>query len=176
MTYRNILREIAYDNFGYFTTHDAMAAGVPSKELPKLRARGGIENIGYGLYRVTDIPISEEDQFMEATLLAGKGAYLVGESVLALLGFGAVNPRQIRVGTSRRVRRSLPAYISIVQRSNNARVISYRGVSSQQLGDAIVECRGRVPISRLKEASNRAKAEGFLSLAEWNQVNNELGE
>ena len=95
--YRDLVHEIALDNHGYVTTRAAVEAGVPAVELPKLAARGGMENVAYGLYRVSTVPCSEIDQFAEALLRAGEGAYLYGESVLALLGLADVNPRRITV-------------------------------------------------------------------------------
>ena len=53
--YREIVREIALDHYGYVTTKEAAEAGVPTVELPKLAARGGLVNVAYGLYRVPDI-------------------------------------------------------------------------------------------------------------------------
>lgn len=59
------------------TTRDpgktAADAGVPAVELPKLAARGGLENVAYGIYRVPDAPASAFDQFAEALLRAGEG-------------------------------------------------------------------------------------------------------
>ena len=66
MTYRQIVREIAIDSYGYVTTTQAVAAGVPAIELPKLAARGGLDHVAYGLYRVPDLPSTAYDQFAEA--------------------------------------------------------------------------------------------------------------
>lgn len=38
--YREVVRELALDRYGYVTTKDAVGAGVPAIELPKLAARG----------------------------------------------------------------------------------------------------------------------------------------
>ena len=102
--YRDVVREIALDHYGYVTTKAATEAGVPAAELPKLAARGGLKNVAYGLYRVPDVPPTEFDQFAEALLRVGKGAFLHGESVLALFGLADVNPRQIKVAVHRRAR------------------------------------------------------------------------
>src|SRR5690554_940416 len=96
-TYREVVREIALDNYGFVTTGAARMAGVPAVELPKLASRGGLVNVAYGLYRVPDVPATPYDQFAEALLRVGDGAYLHGESVLALHGLAAVNPRQVKV-------------------------------------------------------------------------------
>jgi predicted transcriptional regulator of viral defense system len=138
-TYRDVLREIAYDNHGYVTTADAVGAGVPAVELPKLTARGGLEHVGYGLYRMADIPPTDDDQFAEATLRAGDDAYLRGEAVLALLGLADVNPKEITVGTVRRVRRAMPAYVKLTQTPTGTKVTRYRDIRAQQVSEALLE-------------------------------------
>ena len=102
--YRDRVREIALGEYGYVTTKDAAAAGVPAVELRKLAARGALVHVAYGIYRVPDAPGSPFDQFAEALLRAGDGAYLRGDSVLALFGLADVNPRKIRVVAPKRSR------------------------------------------------------------------------
>ncbi len=173
-SYRNVLREIAYDNHGYVTVADAAEAGIPAVELPKLAARGGLEHSGYRLYRVTDIPPTDYDQFAEATLRAGGDSHLRGESVLALLGLGDVNPRKITVGTHQRIRRALPDYIDLVRSPADTKVSSYHGIRSQRVAEALLECRGKIPVSRLRDAAAQARAEGLLTTSEWRHVRKEL--
>lgn len=176
MSYRNVLREIAHDNHGYVTTAGAGGVGVPAVELAKLAARGGLEHVGYGLYRMTDIPPTDDDQFAEATLRAGDDAYLRGEAVLALLGLADVNPKTITVGTVRRVRRAMPAHVKLTQAPVGTKVTRYRGIRAQQLSEALLECQGRVPGTRLRDAAAKARAVGLLTTAEWNHVRKELAE
>lgn len=165
--YRDIVREIALDHYGYVTTNDAVEAGVPAVELPKLAARGGLENIAYGLYRVPDAPPTRYDQFAEALLRVGEGAYLHGESVLALFGLADVNPRRIKVAVRRRARPKLPAFVELTQVRGDARTTYYEGLESQSVADALLECRGRIEAERLLAATEQARAEGLLTTAEW---------
>ena len=168
--YREIVREIALDHYGYISTRDAVEAGVPAVELPKLAARGGLENVAYGLYRVPDVPPTRYDQFAEALLRAGEGAYLHGESVLALFGLADVNPRQIKVAIRRRARPKLPAFVELTQVKGDVRTTSYEGLESQSIADALLECRGRVETERLVDATKQARAEGLLTTAEWQRL------
>ena len=174
VTYREIVREIALDHYGYVTTGAAAAAGVPAIELPKLAARGGLENIAYGLYRVPDIPPHDLDQFAEALLRAGDGAFLLGESVLAMFRLGDVNLRQIKVGVRRRARPKLPDFIQLIPVKGDVQTTHYEGLESQTVADAILECRGRVETERLMEAAKQARKEGPLTTTEWQQVMNGL--
>lgn len=164
------MREIALDHYGYVTTKDAAEAGVPAGELPKLAARGGLENVAYGLYRVPDIPPTAYDQFAEALLRAGKGAYLHGESVLALFGLADVNPRQIKVAVRRRARPKLPAFVELTHVKDEVRTTFYEGLEAQPVPDAIPECRGRIETERLLDAVKLARKEGLLTTTEWHRV------
>lgn len=172
--YRDVVREIALDQYGYITTRDATEAGVPAVELPKLAARGGLENIAYGLYRVPDVPPTRYDQFAEALLRVGEGAYLHGESVLALLGLGDVNPRRIRVATSRRARPRLPAFVELTKVLGGTAARHYEGLASQSVADALIECRGRIETQSLLDTAEQARGEGLLTAAEWRQVRSEI--
>lgn len=164
------MREIALDHYGYVTTKAATEAGVPAVELPKLAARGGLENITYGLYRVPDIPVTAYDQFYEALLRAGEGAYLHAESVLALLGLADVNPRRIKVAVSRRVRPKLPQFVELTQVKGEATTTFYEGLRAQPVADAILECRGRIETERLLNSAKQARQDGLLTTTQWQQV------
>jgi predicted transcriptional regulator of viral defense system len=170
VTYRDIVREIALDHYGYVTTKAAAAAGVPAIELPKLAERGGLENVAYGLYRVPDVPPHELDQFAEALLRAGDGAYLHGESVLALFGLADVNPRQIKVAVRRRTRPKLPPFVELTHVKDDPRTTHYQGLESQTVADAILECRGRIETERLRDAAKRARKDGLLTTSELQRV------
>jgi predicted transcriptional regulator of viral defense system len=172
--YRDVVREIALDHYGYVTTRDAVEAGVPAVELPKLAARGGLENVAYGLYRVSDVPPTPYDQFAEALLRVGEGAYLHGESVLTLFGLADVNPRQVKVAVPRRARPKLPAFVELTQVKGDVRTTFYEGLEAQPVADAILECRGRIETERLLDAAKQARAEGLLTTAEWQRVRKEL--
>ncbi|QXQ10730.1 hypothetical protein [Paeniglutamicibacter sp. Y32M11] len=56
INYRDVLREIAYDNYGYVITADAVDVGVLAVDLPKLKVRNGLYRRGQGLYRMADLP------------------------------------------------------------------------------------------------------------------------
>lgn len=172
--YREIVREIAHDNYGYVTTHAAARADVPPGELPKLAARGGLKNIAYGLYRVTDIPPTPYDQYAEALLRIGEDAYLHGESVLALHGLADVNPRHLKISVPRRARPSLPPHIELTEAKPGVRTVLYEGLNSQPVADALLECRGRVVTERLQAAARQARADGLLTTSEWKRVRKEL--
>lgn len=168
--YRDIVREIAHDNYGYVTTENAVDAGVPAIELPKLAGRGGLVNVAYGLYRVPDVPPTDFGQFAEALLRVGKDAYLHGESVLALFGLANVNPRTIEVAVARRVRAKLPDFVKLVRVREATQTATYEGLPSQPVAEALLECRGRIETERLLEAAKQARSSGLLTTSQWRIV------
>lgn len=143
---------------------------MPAVELPKLAARGGLENVAYGLYRVPDVPPTANDQFAEALLRVGEGAYLHGESVLALCGLADVNLRQVKVAVRRRARPTLPPFVKLTQVRDEVRTTFYDGLAAQPVADAILECRGRIETDRLLDAAKQARGEGLLTTTEWQRV------
>ncbi len=170
LRYREVVRELALDHYGYVTTRDAADAGVPGVELPKLAARGGLQNVAYGLYRVPDIPPTRYDQFAEALLRAGEGAFLHGESVLALFELADVNPRTIKVAVRRRARPKLPPWIELTHVKEEVLTTLYEGMESQTVADAMIECRGRIETGRLMDAAREARKQGLLTTTEWQRV------
>lgn len=163
LTYRRRLREVAAERYGYVTTSDAGLMGIPAVELRKLAKRGGIEHVAHGLYRFEDVPPTGRDQFMEAVLRAGPGAYLTGDAVLAFHDLGDVNPRRVRVGVGKRPRRALPEFVEIADWSVGERERTlYEGVPSATVARALLDCRGTVMGDRLRDAAAQAVARGLV--------------
>lgn len=175
MKYRDIVREIAFGNHGFVTTRQAAEAGVPSAELPKLAEHRGLEPVSYGLYRVTDMPQGDLDQYAEAVLRAGDDAYLYGESVLAFHGgLADVNPRQITVAVTKRTRTKFPPFMRVVRGAADEPTTWYEGIASQTVAAALLACRRRIEPTRLLAAAEQARADGLLTTAEWNRVKDGL--
>lgn len=169
-TYRCVLREVALDQYGYVTTSDARSCGVPVVELPKLAARGGLSRIGYGLYRFDDIPATDQDLYMEATLRVGSDAYLGAETVLAFHNLAFVNPLRISVVTSRRVRAKLPGWVKVVSQTGPVEIVEYDGIRSMTVKDALLGCVGHVMPERLVEACHDAADQGLLDRRDTQHV------
>lgn len=162
--YRQMLREVAVEQYGYVTSRRAGEIGLPAAELPKLAARGGLTHIARGLYRFDDVPVTPLDQFMEATLLAGPGAVLAGDAVLAMYELALVNPRRITVVTPHRVRAKLPIWLKLEQRDLDAAdLTNFEGIPSTTVLAALRECEGYVMRERLRDAVREARRRGWLT-------------
>ena len=162
-TYRRSLLERAQDQYGYVTTRDAENLGIPAVELRKLAQRGGLRHVARGIYRFDEVPVTGHDQFMEAVLTVGPGAHLTRDAVLSLHDLGLVNPSKIRVGTDRRVRGQLPAFVDVVRvPAGTEDVTTYEGIPSATIERALLDCRGIVMGERLVEATKEAARRGLL--------------
>ena len=174
MTAYEKIYDRAADNYGYITTKEAVELGVPKSEMSALAKRKRLVHKGYGVYRLaTHYQPTEYDGYAEAVLLCGDGAAVWGESVLAMHDLALVNPPAIEVATSRRVRRTLPAWIKIARR-NPGETDYYQGIPCQRLADAFRSCKGAVMSERLVDGVRKAEANGELGLGEAEQLLKEL--
>lgn len=174
--YRSALYALAAEHHGYVTTEMAKAVGVPSVEVRKLAARGGMSNVARGLYRVDGIDGGERAPYAEAVLRVGEHAHLVGDSVLALHDLALVNPSRIKVGTPRRVRRALPRSVQLVHaRIDPADLTEYDNIPSVTVARAIRDSIGSVMPERLTEALERAIDEGLVRRRDASLLRTEIG-
>ena len=171
MTYRLMLRELAFDQHGIVRTADAERIGVPAVEVRKLAARGALARVGQGVYRMLEVPVTAYTEYAEAVALAGKGAVLADEAVLAAHGLAQVNPGRIRVATPHRVRARLPVTVEVVRRDVPAAAREYvEGVPMMTVAAALIACQGRVMTERLIDGARDAGARGLLQPGEQVRV------
>ena len=102
VTYLEKLRELAIDQHGYVTTAQAADEGIARQELSKMVARGRLERVAFGVYRVPQVPITQYASFMLAVLWTGvPEACLSHETVLLLRELCDVNPRKIHLAVNK---------------------------------------------------------------------------
>lgn len=170
-TYRRRARDLAIGQYGYITTAEAQDLGIPAVELGKLADRGQLRHVAYGLYRFDDLPPTRYDQFYEAVARVGGDAHLTGDAVLALHELALVNPRQVRVGTARRVRATLPAWIKVVREAVDPDDLTrYELIPSTTVAYALRACLGTVMSERLLPAIDDARRHGLITGAEEREL------
>lgn len=150
MGYRKDLWEIAAGRHGVITVPEAEEAGVPAVEVRKLAHRGALRPYGKGVYVHRDVPATALTEPATAAALAGEGAFLHREAVLDLVGLGQFNPRRIRVGTRRRVRRSLPDWMELETRTDvvDRDLTQYQGIPGTTVRRALEDMQDRMPPDR----------------------------
>ena len=87
--------EVAADNHGLFTSSDARGLGISDKEMSRLAHDGRLIRLGYGVYQIRHHVPEPADPYAVSVALVGDGAYLYGESVLAMHGLCPTDPRRI---------------------------------------------------------------------------------
>ena len=175
-TYRERLYELAMGQNGYVTTDDAAGLGIPPVQLRLLAGRHGLTHIAHGLYRFDAMPVTATDEYLEAVLRVGRGAYLSHDAVLALHGLALVNPTRLRVGTNRRPRRQQSANIEVVWRTlPDCDLTAYEGIPSATVRRALLDCRELIMRERLVTAIDEAATQGLLTASEAVELNREIG-
>lgn len=177
MTYREVLRELAYDSHGVVTTRAAAGAGVPAVELRKLASRGALERIGYGVYRMLETPHNDLREYAEAVALAGPDAVLADEAVLAAHRLAQVNLRRIKVAVPGRVKAQVPATVELLHRQVAEADRDYiDGIPAMTVAAALRGSRNRVLPERLVDAAHEAARRGLISHRDEQTLIAELGE
>lgn len=94
-----------------------------------------------------------------AVALAGEGPFPERESVLHLLDLGQFNPRKIRVGTRRRVRRALPERMSLEYHADvsDTDLTKLQRIATTTIARALAALRRRMPPDRWQEVAAQVR-------------------
>jgi hypothetical protein len=171
----------AVDDFGLITSAEARELGVSNAELVQYADRGRLTRVARGVYQMPVWPYQEEGYYAIVVRAAGDGAYLLGESVVALLDLAPTDPRRLWIGTPRRVRRNVGVGIKIVHRPSTDVICTYRGVPCQSLKEAIeLGAKMTMGPDRANEAAINGMRLGYLTeqdvadiQVDWSQYNGE---
>lgn len=168
VTYLDRLREIALDQHGFVTTAQAVVAGVPKTELPKLAARNRITRVGHGIYRIPQVPGSEYENLTLALLSTGAPeAYLSHETALDVWGFCDVNPKVIHVTVNkgRRIRRAASTLLKLHYRDVDSSATTWwKEVPVSDPVCTIQDCiEWGTPAYLLRQAIQEASLRGLVS-------------
>ncbi len=106
-----ILLDRAQEQYGYLTPADARKLDIDPSQLRLMAARGTLEHLGRGLYRMPAVPATSLDAYMEAVLWSGRQGVLSHETALDLYELCEVNPAAIHLTVPQgfRTRKAVPA-------------------------------------------------------------------
>ena len=167
---------IATENHGILTAAEARRNGIASKTLARWARIGRFVKYGNGVYRATQYPYSEEDQYAIAVAQCGDGAYLCGESVLGLLRLIPVNVDCIHVRAPRRLRRRLPKGYVTTQGKIGYAPMNINGIMCQKPEESIRECIGIRMAEHLLTAAQTAYNKGFVDEAGLKRLQKEIAD
>lgn len=158
------LRRYAADHHGVVTGAAAAALGVRAVELLDLVLAGELALITNDVYRHYDF-VTPLTEYAEAVALAGPGAVLADDAVLAMHDLAQVNPRRLRVAVPHPLPDDvrLPATVEVVVRElTHEDVTAFEGIPTMTVAAALRACRGWVMTERLRQGVHRAAEEGLL--------------
>jgi predicted transcriptional regulator of viral defense system len=165
------LLDVANAQNGFVTAEDAKAVGVNPLRLQDLARRGTAEKVGHGVYRLTAIPATPLDGYMEATLWPyGTRGVLSHETALDLHELCDVNPARIHITVPKafRPRRETPK-LYVVHRFDLAEgeKTLHEGIPIVTPFRAILDgIEGRLGERLLGQAIENGERRGLLTPAE----------
>lgn len=171
--------EHALEQNGYFTAVQAKHAGVTRQALYNLTARGSVERISFGLYRLVRFPDGPMDPYVEATLwpLSVRGV-ISHETALAIYGLSDVNPARIHMIVPRalRLRRDVPKRFNLHRVDLNGNDVNiYEGVPMTTPERTIRDCHAaRLGSALIRQAIVDGRRTGHLRMHQARELEREL--
>lgn len=162
------------DDFGLITSAEARELGLGAQELVQQAARGKLVRVAHGVYRIPVWPFQQAAPYAIAVKAAGPGAYLCGESVVALLGLAPTSPGAMWVASPRRVRRNLGDGVRLLDRQPEGPTTYYEGVACQPLVQAIPLAARSIGPIRACQAAEEAVRQGYITEKERTMIAKEL--
>ena len=170
MTYRQVLQEIARSSHGVVTTQQAREAGVPAVELRKIAARGFLQRIGHGAYRVLLVPATSFTPYAEALAVAGADSFLGPAATLSIHGL-IRRRRVIDVCVPRWPTRVVVPDVDVSRRIRCAcELTMVHGIPALRLVAALAEYRPEYPEQGVGIVLDTARVTGRISEEEWDRV------
>ena len=178
MNVRDRVLERAAEQHGYITTRDARELDVDPTQLRLMAARGRLERVGRGVYRVPMLPRTEHDELAEAVAWTLGRGVISHESALVLYGLSDVSPSRVHLTVPRdnhpraaggelyRLHRRDLAPIEITERDDIAVTAVARTIR-----DCLAD--GTDPY-QLRLAVDEAEAQGLLQRTEAEDLRREI--
>lgn len=145
-----ILYELAERQAGYFTTRQAVEAGVSRRALSGRAQRGDLEPVRYGIYRLRNFPNHPFEDVAAACLWAGPDSAASHETALAIHGLSDAMPASIHLTVPRPFR------------GKQAGIIIHRG----QLPDDDRQVLDSVPVTTIARTLQDIATSGDPALAQ----------
>lgn len=171
--------ELAAEQNGYLTAAQAVDAGVARDAVTKMAARGTLERVSRGVYRLVQFPGSPMDPYVEATLWPAPAQGVIShETALSIYGMSDVNPARIHVTVPRatRVRRTVPKRLAIHRLDLGASDVNiYEGVRVTTPERTIRDCHAaHLGPALIRQAILDGRRAGHLRVRQAQRLEREL--
>lgn len=169
--------ERAAEHHGYVTTRDARDLDIDPTQLRLLAARGRLERIGRGVYRVPILPRGEHDELAAAVAWTLGRGVVSHESSLVLHDLSDVNPSRVHLTVPRDNHpRAAGGDLYRLHRRNlpTSDVTEVDGIPTTTAERTIRDCitDGSDPY-QLRLAIDRAEADGLIRRAAVQELRDE---
>jgi predicted transcriptional regulator of viral defense system len=175
MTSFDKLYDAAIENYGIITSGMAKEHGVSAMALVQLARRGRLVHVRRGLYRLSQYVPTEYDEYAEAVAVVGRGSYLYGETVLAMLKLTETDPARLYVASAIRQRKNLPRFIVVRSAPAHYVPITIQGIPCQRVEDALEAAAETVDGRRLSDAAREAYRLGYIGKGKANSIVRKAG-
>ncbi|WP_347346692.1 type IV toxin-antitoxin system AbiEi family antitoxin domain-containing protein [Microbacterium sp.] len=168
---RKDLWDIALDQYGYVTERNARNMGAAPGELARLARRDKLERVGHGIYRFSELPATERDEYMLAVLWANTpDAALSHDTALAVYELCEINPDRIHITVPKGHRvskRGGDTYVLHRARLAEADLSWWQGIRTVTEKTAIQQgIDTGVPVHLIRAAIDTARERGRITVAE----------
>lgn len=161
------------DDYGLISSAEAAELGMSAPEMVQQADMGKLVRVARGVYRMPVWPSQPHAPYAVAVKAAGPGAFLYGESVVALLGLAPTDPAKMWLASPRRCRRDLGPGTTIRQ-TRGVTPVFYEGILCQPLPDAIVSAAKTMGAHRAREAANAALDQALVTREEFADIDGRL--
>lgn len=165
----------AVDDFGLITSAEAADLGMSRAEMVQQEKMGRLTRVARGVYRMPVWPVQPQAPYAIAVKAAGNGAFLCGESVVALLGLAPTDPTKIRLASPRRCRRKLGLGVT-VEKMKGVSPVYLEGIACQPLPDAIVYAARTMGAARVLEAAGEARLRGYITKEDAERIRERIAQ
>ena len=159
----------AVDDFGLITSAEAAELGMSNAEMVQQAAMGKLERVGRGVYRMPVWPFQKGAPYAIAVKSAGDGAFLYGESVIALLELAPTDPAKMWVAVPKRIRRNLGAGTKLVKAAGIPPTW-IEGIPCQPVAEAIASAIGTIGPQRARQAAREALRLGYIDDSDMAEI------
>lgn len=171
--------EVAAEQHGYITAAQARHAGVTKHAISKMAARGTLERVSHGVYRLLHFPGSPMDPYVEATLWPAPARGVIShETALSIYGLSDVNPARIHVSVPRtwRRRRSVPKRLVLHRIDLDENDVNiYEGVRMTTPERTIRDCHAaHLGAALIRQAILDGRRTGHLRVRQAQRLEREL--
>jgi len=168
--YWNRVMDVAVENGGYVTPS---LVDVPAVELRKMVARGTLDSVSRGVYRVPSLPFDRNDEFILARFWAGGRGTISHDSALLVHELCDINPTAVHltIPTSYRISRAGGERYEVHQADLiETEVMRIDAVVLTTIPRTIADSIGHAPDYLVRQAIDTAARRGAITQAERSRL------